>query len=92
MIKSWRHKGLKLFYDTGNTAKIQHKHADKLHDILQALDFTTAPQQMNFPSLDFHPLKGSLKKFYSVKADANWRVIFTFENKNAILINYMDYH
>jgi len=37
MIKSWRHKGLKLFYDTGSTAKIQRKHADKLHDILQQL-------------------------------------------------------
>ena len=65
MIKSWRHKGLKLFYDTGSTAKIQHKHSDKLHDILQALDFATTPQQMNFPGLDFHPLKGNLKKFYS---------------------------
>lgn len=92
MIKSWRHKGLKLFYDTGSTAKIQHKHAGKLHDILQALDFATAPQQMNFPGLDFHPLKGNLKKFYSVKVDANWRVTFTFENKDAILIDYIDYH
>jgi toxin HigB-1 len=92
MIKSWRHKGLKLFYDTGSIAKIQHKHADKLHDILQALDFATAPQQMNFPNLDFHPLKGNLKNFYSVKVDANWRVTFTFENKDAILIDYIDYH
>jgi toxin HigB-1 len=92
MIKSWRHKGLKLFYDTGSRAKIQYKHADKLHDILQALDFATAPQQMNFPGLDFHPLKGNLKDFYSVKVDANWRVTFAFENKDAILIDYIDYH
>ena len=49
MIKNWQHKGLKLFYDTGSTAKIQSKHKDKLHDILQALDFVTAPEQMNFP-------------------------------------------
>ena len=92
MIKSWRHKGLKLFYDTGSTSKIQAKHADKLHDILQALDFATAPQQMNFPGLDFHALKGKLHSFYSVKISANWRVIFTFEDKNAILVDYIDYH
>lgn len=67
MIKSWRHKGLKLFYDTGSTAKIQRKHAEKLHDILQALDFATTPEQMNFPGFEFHSLKGNLKNFYSVK-------------------------
>lgn len=92
MIKSWQHKGLKLFYDTGSTAKIQHKHADRLHDILQALDSATAPQQMNFPGLDFHHLKGDLKGFYAVKVDANWRVIFAFKDKDAILIDYRDYH
>lgn len=37
MIKSWQPKGLKLFYTTGSTAKIQAHHTDKIHDILQAL-------------------------------------------------------
>lgn len=92
MIKGWRHKGLKLFYDTGSVAKIQSKHADKLHDILQALDAATAPQQMNFPGLDFHPLKGGLLGFYSVKVNANWRVIFAFEGTDATAIDYIDYH
>lgn len=92
MIKSWKHKGLKLFYEIGSTAKIQKKHANKLHDILQALDFATAPEQMRFPGTDFHALKGKLKDFYSVKVDGNWRVTFTFEGKDAILVNYLDYH
>jgi antitoxin HigA-1 len=82
MITSWRHKGLKLFYETGRTTQIQAKHANKLHDILQALDFATAPEQMNFPGLWFHKLKGKLKDFYSVKVSGNWRVIFGFEGKN----------
>lgn len=92
MIRSWRHKGLKLFYETGSTAKIQSNHANKLHDILQALDFATAPEQMNFPGLDFHSLKGDLKDFYSVRVSANWRVIFSFEGIHAILVDYLDYH
>ncbi len=54
MIKTWQHKGLKLFYDTGSTAKIQSKHADRIHDILQALDVIKLPEQMNFPGLGFH--------------------------------------
>ncbi len=92
MIKSWRHKGLKLFYDTGSKAKIQAKHASKLHDILQALDFATAPEQMNFPGLNFHALKGDLKDYYSVTVNGNWRVIFCFEGKDAILVDYIDYY
>ncbi len=92
MIKSWRHKGLKLFYDTGSTAKIQARHAEKLHDILQALDSATAPEQMRLPGLDFHKLSNNLKGFYAVTVNKNWRIIFGFEGKDAILVDYIDYH
>lgn len=92
MIKSWQHKGLKLFYDTGCVAKIQSKNKEKLHDILQILDFATSPEQMNFPGLDFHALKGKLKGYYSVKVSANWRVTFSFEGENVVSVDYLDYH
>jgi len=92
MIKSWRHKGLKLFYDSGSTAKIQAKHADRIHDILQTLDVITAPEQMNFPGLKLHKLKGDLKGHYAVKVSGNWRIIFGFEGTHAILVDYLDYH
>jgi toxin HigB-1 len=92
MIKSWRHKGLKLFYTTGSKAKIQPNHASKLHDILQALDFATAPEQMNFPGLGFHKLKGAFEGFYAVKVNGNWRVIFGFDGKDVILVDYIDHH
>jgi proteic killer suppression protein len=92
MIKSWRHKGLKLFYETGSKAKILSIHADKIHDILQALDFATSPDQMNLPNLGFHKLSGELKKFYSVTVNKNWRIIFMFEGQDAALVDYLDYH
>ena len=92
MIKSWRHKGLKLFYEMGSTSKIQAKHADKLHDILQVLDFASQPEQMRLPGLNFHRLAGDFKDFYAVKVSGNWRIIFRFEGKDAILVDYIDYH
>ena len=92
MIKTWRHKGLKLFYDTGSKAKIQTGHADKIHDILQALDVITKPEQMNLPGLRFHKLTGELKEFYSVTVNKNWRIIFGFEGQDVILVDYLDYH
>ena len=40
----------------------------------------------------FHPLKGGLKGHYSVTVNANWRAIFSFDGKDAILVDYLDYH
>ena len=92
MIKSWRHKGLKLFYETGSTAKINANHADRLHDILQVLDFATSPEQMRLPGLKFHKLSGDLKSFYAVSVTGNWRLTFKFDGQDAVLVNYQDYH
>ena len=92
MIKSWRHKGLKLFYETGSTAKINANHADRLHDILQALDFATSPEQMSLPGLNLHKLKGNLKDSYAVSVSGNWRLTFKFEGQDAVLVDYQDYH
>ena len=92
MIISFKHKGLKLFFETGSTAKINANHADKLHDILQLLDVINKPEQMNMPGWRFHSLTGDMQGFYSITVNKNWRVIFSFEGSNATLVNYLDYH
>jgi len=33
-----------------------------------------------------------MKGFYSVSVNANWRVIFQFKGKDAVLVDYLDYH
>ncbi|MEK6731200.1 MAG: type II toxin-antitoxin system RelE/ParE family toxin [Pseudomonadota bacterium] len=92
MIKSWKHKGLKKFYDTGSTAGINAKHKFKLQIILQRLDAAVEPNDMNLPDMRFHLLKGSFKGYYSVTVNKNWRVMFAFEGSNAVLVDYLDYH
>lgn len=92
MIKSWKHKGLKKFYETGTTGGIQSKHADILRLLLFQLATATQPEDMNTPGNEFHKLLGSKKGFYSVKVNKNWRIIFQFEEQNAILVDYIDYH
>ncbi len=47
---------------------------------------------MNRPGWDCHPLKGSLAGHWSVSVNGNWRLTFTFENGDAILVDYQDYH
>ena len=47
---------------------------------------------MNLPGWKLHPLGGDLAGHYSVWVNANWRVTFTFEGTNAVLVDYQDYH
>lgn len=92
MIKGWRHKGLKRFYETGSKAGIQPKHAEALALLLLQLTSSIKPGDMNTPGNSFHPLHGELEGYYSVKVSGNWRLIFQFEQEDAILVDYLDYH
>ena len=92
MIKSWKHKGLKRFFETGSIAGIQANHKLRLTIILQRLHAAVEPEDMDLPGMRFHPLKGKLKSYYSVSVSGNWRVIYSFEGKDAILVDYLDYH
>ncbi|OGT47891.1 MAG: peptidase [Gammaproteobacteria bacterium RIFCSPHIGHO2_12_FULL_41_20] len=94
MIMSWKHKGLKKFFDTGNKSGITAGHEKRLKVILQRLNAASSPEDMNTPSMKFHKLVGNLKDFYAVTVSGNWRVIFKFDdtNRNAIDVNYIDYH
>lgn len=73
-------------------SKDPEKACSRIHDILQALDVITSPEQMRFPGLDFHPLKGGLKGHDAIKVNANWRITFSFDGKNLILVGYIDDH
>ena len=92
MIKSWKHKGLRLFFQSGICSEIQANHQTKLKIILQLLDSAVQPEDMDLPGMRYHPLKGGLKNHYSVTVNANWRVIFSFDGKDALLVDYLDYH
>lgn len=92
MIISFKHKGLKLFFETGSTTGIQAKHKNKLSLLLGTLDSAETAQAMDVPGWDFHLLKGDLAGHWSVKVNGNWRVTFKFENGHAEIVDYQDYH
>lgn len=92
MLSSFRHKGLKRFYDTGSTAGIQPAHAKRLRLQLAALDTAISIQDMDIPGFHLHPLKGQRKGIWSISVSGNWRMTFQFEDGNAHIVNYEDYH
>lgn len=64
MIRSFKHKGLEVFFRTGSKAGIQPSHARKLARLLFKLNTASATDMMNLPGLRFHGLSGSLSQHY----------------------------
>ena len=91
-IKSFKHKALKKFFESGSKAGIQAAHVKKIELILDLLNTVIEVKDMNFPGSIFHPLKGELKGFYSVHVNGNWTIIFRFENGEAKDVDLIDYH
>jgi len=92
MIRTFRHRGVERFFRSGSRAGIQAAHAPRLARQLSALDAATRPEDMNRPGWDWHPLKGGLSGHWSVSVNGNWRLTFSFENGDAVLVDYQDYH
>lgn len=92
MIKTFRHKGLQAFFETGSKAGIQPSHAARLRRQLTRLDLAKAAEDMNVPGWGLHPLTGNLAGHYSVTVNGNWRLTFAFEGGDAVLVDYQDYH
>ena len=92
MIRSFQHKGLQRFFERGSKSGIQAKHESRLRLMLSRLDDSTKAADMDAPGWKLHALKGDLKRHWAVWVDENWRLTFTFDDADAILVNYQDYH
>ncbi len=94
MIKSFKHKGLEMFFKTGNKKGIQAIHADKLSRILLVMNKMTKMSDLDAPAYRLHKLTGNMQNLWSVTVQANWRLTFEFdENTNNIyILDYIDYH
>lgn len=92
MIKSFAHKGLEVFFFTGSTKGIQVKHSPRLSMILDLLNHAVVAADMDFPGSRLHMLKGNLAGVWSVTVSGNWRISFRFEDGNAYIVDYQDYH
>ncbi|HEV2464686.1 MAG TPA: type II toxin-antitoxin system RelE/ParE family toxin [Acidobacteriaceae bacterium] len=95
MIVSFRHKGLRAFFETDSKKGIQPAHAEKLQERLTVLNIirkeTDIPRNVAI-AWKLHPLRGELKDHFSISVSGNWRITFTFEDEDVALVDYQDYH
>jgi proteic killer suppression protein len=92
VIKSFRHKGLRRYYESGSLAGVQPHHAKRLRMQLTALDTAASVDDMDIPGFRLHPLKGSESDRWSIWVNGNWRLTFEFRDGNAYVLDYEDYH
>jgi proteic killer suppression protein len=92
MIRAFRHKGLRLLYETGRSRAVS---ADLTRRLVRQLDFlnrAASPKDMDLPGYRLHELKGDRKGTWSVTVSGNWRLTFTFEGGDAFDVDLEDYH
>lgn len=92
MIKSFKHKWLRKFFETGNFAGIQPSHKQKIRIPLIALDAATCIEDMNTPGWRLHSLKGDRQGLWAIDVNRNRRIVFEFKDGNAYIVDYKDYH
>lgn len=92
MIRNFRSNRLKRYFERGDKRRIHADHRETVGDILARLNASASPGDMNLPGLRLYPLKGDLEGYWSVTVQANWRVIFRFEEGHAVDVDYLDYH
>lgn len=92
MIATFRSKELRRLYEENVVSKLPSDMVRRLRMILSALDAAQSIEDMGQPTFRLHPLKGRLKGFWAVTVRANWRVIFRFEEGEAMDVDFLDYH
>lgn len=92
MIKTFRHKGLRRFFESGSVAGIQPHHAPRLRMQLAALDTAQEIEDMNIAGFRLHSLKGREKGRRSIWVNGSWRLTFEFRDGDAYVLDYEDYH
>ena len=92
VIKDFRHKGLKRFFETGTAKGIPADMATRLKIRLDFLNRATILEDVNLPGWSLHSLKGQRKGEHSITVTGNYRLTFRFENGDVRDLNLEDYH
>lgn len=91
MIKSFNHKGLQIFFETGSVRGIRADHAKKIKIILTLLNQISDIEEIQ-NLWQCHQLKGNRLDTWSLRVSGNWRLTFEFTDGDVCILDYEDYH
>ena len=92
MIESFRHKGLRRFFETGDRSKLSPEMVERVALALLMIDEAEVIAELNRPGFRLHPLKGRLAGHWSITITGDWRITFRFVDGQALDVDFVDYH
>ena len=99
MIGSFKSKRLKRLYEKGDLTLLGcavgiagATMLSRVEEILSVLEAAETVAEMNIPGYRLHSLTGNLHGYWSVRVTGNWRIVFRFENGEALDVDLDDYH
>ena len=92
MIVSFKHKGLRDFFEANSKRGIPTELSTRLRDRLDVIDAANTLEDIALPHFDLHQLKGDRTGSWAVKINKNWRITFVFADGVASELNFEDYH
>jgi toxin HigB-1 len=92
LIENFKHRGLKRFFENDDPRGIRPDMAATVREILTVMDAAAGPKDLDLPGYRLHQLKGELRGLWSVAVNANWRIVFRFDEGNAHDVELADYH
>ena len=92
MIRSFRHKGLKEFFETGRKRGISPGLSTRIARRLDALNAAQFISDLDAHGFDLHRLKGDRQEEWAVSVSGNWRITFRFVKAEVFDVNLEDYH
>lgn len=78
--------------ERGDVTRVNAEHRVILRDILSRLNAASDANDMDLPGFRLHRLKGEYAGCWAVTVRSNWRIVFRFEDGNAVDVDYLDYH
>jgi proteic killer suppression protein len=78
VIRSFRSKALKRFFEKGETKGLQPQFIGKIGAALDALHVAARVSELDLPGFGLHALKGDRAGYHAIVITRNWRITFRF--------------
>jgi proteic killer suppression protein len=92
VIKTFKSKALDRFWLRNQPGALAPDHRRKVFRILSALEQAVDASDMDIPGYRLHALSGNLAEFWSVRVNANWRIIYRLELGDVFDVDLVYYH
>ncbi|HXT50838.1 MAG TPA: type II toxin-antitoxin system RelE/ParE family toxin [Thermoanaerobaculia bacterium] len=91
MIRSFRHKGLRELFETGQSSRVRADLQARALRCLDALDVAKKLDELRQPGFGLHGLHGKPRR-YALAVNGPWRITFEWEAEDAFRVDLEQYH